>query len=93
MFNSTLEPWYWLTYMKELIWIRNYVVAPISEEFTFRSCMLVMIIHCTNPMTAVFVCPVFFGAAHLHHMVEQIRFGTPWKVAFLTSCKQKRFRR
>jgi len=73
--------------MKELIWIRNYVIAPISEEFTFRACMLAMIIHCTNPTVAVFVCPIFFGAAHLHHMIEQMRFGVKWKVALATSCK------
>lgn len=72
-FHSYVEPRYWLTNMKELIWIRNYVVAPLSEELVFRACMLVLIIHCTRPMTAVFVCPIFFGAAHLHHMVEQVK--------------------
>jgi prenyl protein peptidase len=74
--------------MKELIWLRNYVIAPISEEFTFRACMLALIIHCTNPLVAVFICPIFFGAAHLHHMIEQMRFGVKWNVALATSCKK-----
>ncbi|ODM99758.1 CAAX prenyl protease 2 [Orchesella cincta] len=82
------EPRYWLSYMKEWIWIRNYVVAPITEEFTFRACMLSLIIHCTNPITAVLVCPVFFGAAHLHHMNEQIKLGVKWTIALATSCFQ-----
>lgn len=74
--------------MKELVWIRNYVMAPISEEFTFRACMLSLIIHCTTPINAVFLCPVFFGAAHLHHMREQIKFGVKWTIAVATSLFQ-----
>ena len=75
--------------MKEMIWIRNYIVAPCSEELVFRACTLALLLQCTEPFRAVFMCPLFFGAAHLHHMLEQIRFGTPWKVAILTSSKQK----
>lgn len=46
----------------DLIWLRNYVVAPISEEFTFRACIIPLLLQCFQPMTAVFICPVFFGA-------------------------------
>jgi len=67
----------WPLYMKDLIFIRNYIMAPISEEFTFRSCMLALIIHCVEPKKAIFICPIFFGTAHLHHMREQIREGIP----------------
>jgi len=63
-------------------------VAPITEEFTFRACMLALMMHCTKPTTAIIICPLFFGAAHLHHCIEQIRNGVSVKVAILMSCFQ-----
>jgi len=52
---------YWMSNLTNLIWLRNHVVAPLSEEFTFRACMLPLLLQCFRPMTAVFVCPLFFG--------------------------------
>ncbi|KAJ4437554.1 hypothetical protein ANN_17699 [Periplaneta americana] len=57
------EPMYWMSNLTNLIWLRNHVVAPLSEEFTFRACMLPLLLQCFRPMTAVFVCPLFFGVA------------------------------
>nr|XP_022908330.1 CAAX prenyl protease 2 [Onthophagus taurus] len=56
------EPMYWVNGAKNLIWLRNHVVAPLAEEFTYRSCMLPILGQCFEPLTAVFVCPLFFGA-------------------------------
>lgn len=44
-----------------LIWWRNHVVAPVSEEFTFRACMMPALLQCFRPISAVFICPLFFG--------------------------------
>ena len=55
------EPMHWLANVTNLIWLRNHLVAPLSEEFTFRACMLPLLLQCFRPMTAVFVCPLFFG--------------------------------
>jgi prenyl protein peptidase len=66
--------------------LRNYVVAPVSEEFAFRACMAPLLILCGRwsapaartftPMRATWTCPVFFGLAHLHHFGEACaRFG------------------
>lgn len=52
---------YWITNAQNLIWLRNHVVAPLSEEFTFRSCMLPLLLQSFNPITAIFLCPLFFG--------------------------------
>lgn len=52
---------YWISNLTNLIWLRNHVVAPLSEEFTFRACMLPLLLQCFRPLTAVFVCPLFFG--------------------------------
>ncbi|GLH07734.1 CAAX prenyl protease 2 [Gryllus bimaculatus] len=55
------EPMYWVSNAKSLIWLRNHVVAPLSEELTFRACMLPLLLQCFRPLTAVFICPLFFG--------------------------------
>jgi len=55
-----------------LIEIRNVIVGPISEEFIFRSCM-VSACYMANFSNAfmIFVLPLFFGIAHVHHAYEQ----------------------
>lgn len=42
-------------------WLRNQVVAPLTEELVFRACMLPMLVPCTGPSAAIFTCPLFFG--------------------------------
>ena len=52
--------------------LRNVVVAPITEEFAFRSCVTPTLLYsgAASLRTAVLVCPLFFGVAHAHHFVE-----------------------
>lgn len=45
----------------KLIWIRNQIVAPFSEEFSYRSCMMPLLLQCLPPTTAILVNPLFFG--------------------------------
>ncbi|XP_070579134.1 CAAX prenyl protease 2-like [Ptychodera flava] len=56
------------------LWWRNYWVAPFTEEFVFRACMLPLLISCLGFSKAVFICPLFFGVAHIHHVIERLRF-------------------
>ncbi|RVD88145.1 uncharacterized protein DFL_002341 [Arthrobotrys flagrans] len=55
-------------------WIgwRNYIVGPITEEITFRSHILALHLSVPNPSltTLVFLTPLYFGIAHLHHFYE-----------------------
>ncbi|ORX50689.1 Abi-domain-containing protein [Piromyces finnis] len=52
--------------------IRNIVVGPISEEFIFRSCMISVCYLANFSNTfMIFVLPLFFGLAHVHHAYEQ----------------------
>jgi len=46
--------------------------GPISEEFIFRSCM-VSVCYMANFSNTfmIFVLPLFFGVAHVHHAYEQ----------------------
>jgi len=54
--------------------LRNIFVAPFVEEFVFRACMLPMLTSCMGMKIGVLVCPLFFGVAHLHHLVEWYRW-------------------
>ncbi|XP_065887752.1 CAAX prenyl protease 2-like [Dysidea avara] len=56
------------------ICLRNYFVAPFVEEFVFRACMLPMLTASMGKWIGVLVCPLFFGVAHLHHLVEWYRW-------------------
>jgi prenyl protein peptidase len=51
------------------IWIsiRNYIVAPIVEEIVFRSCMIALMKQDHSAKEIIFISPLFFGLAHLHH--------------------------
>lgn len=88
LWNLYAEPMYWLSNIGNLIWLRNHIVAPLSEEFTFRACMVPLLLQCFRPLTAVFVCPLFFGVAHFHHMAERLKAGMDLKQALLVSCFQ-----
>lgn len=51
----------WKEYFTNVIWLRNHLVAPLSEEFTFRACMIPILLRSFRPMTTVMIQPLFFG--------------------------------
>ncbi|XP_044125269.1 CAAX prenyl protease 2 [Bufo gargarizans] len=69
-----IDPRFWVLCLTDMRWLRNQVIAPLTEELVFRACMLPMLVPCTSPGTAIFTCPLFFGIAHFHHVIEQLRF-------------------
>ena len=50
--------------------LRNYVVAPFAEEFVFRACLVPLLTPSLGELWTILLCPLFFGLAHLHHIVE-----------------------
>nr|AAH74218.1 MGC83398 protein [Xenopus laevis] len=68
------DPRFWMLCGTDMRWLRNQVIAPLTEELVFRACMLPMLVPCTGPGPAIFTCPLFFGIAHFHHVIEQLRF-------------------
>jgi prenyl protein peptidase len=49
--------------------IRNVVIAPLVEEIAFRSCMLPIMIRAGfSQNAAIYITPIFFGLAHVHHL-------------------------
>ncbi|XP_064407757.1 CAAX prenyl protease 2 [Latimeria chalumnae] len=69
-----LDPRFWMACLTDMRWLRNQVVAPLTEELVFRACMLPMLVPCTGLGPAIFTCPLFFGVAHFHHVIELLRF-------------------
>lgn len=87
--NGTLQTYaestYWIESFQNILWLRNHIVAPLSEEFTFRACMMPLLLQSFSPKTAIFLTPLFFGVAHLHHNIERVRSGMDVKTAILVS--------
>lgn len=69
--------------VKETFWdslpsFRNNVVAPWSEELVFRSLVVSLyLLAKVSPTRIVFVTPLVFGVAHIHHFVEFVQSHTP----------------
>lgn len=87
-FRWLIHPYYWSQCLKDWIWWRNHVVAPFTEEFAFRACMLPILLGHYSKTGAVIMSPFFFGIAHFHHMIERIRRGQDMKTAFFISAFQ-----
>ncbi|KAJ8346551.1 hypothetical protein SKAU_G00279520 [Synaphobranchus kaupii] len=69
-----IDPSFWALCVSDMRWLRNQVVAPLTEELVFRASMLPMLVPCAGPNAAIFTCPLFFGVAHFHHVIELLRF-------------------
>ncbi|KAH6926009.1 hypothetical protein HPB50_012948 [Hyalomma asiaticum] len=63
-------------------------MAPLSEEFTFRACMLPILVPCLGHRAAVVICPLFFGVAHFHHLTERLSRTNNVKLAVMQSVFQ-----
>ena len=65
--------------------LRNYLVAPLAEELIFRACMI-PVLRPTVGDWAVFISPLFFGLAHVHHLIDWYRLenGVSFRQACLT---------
>ncbi|TWW74511.1 EH domain-binding protein 1-like protein 1 [Takifugu flavidus] len=59
--RSALDVHSWRLCASDPVWLRNQVVAPLTEEVVFRGAMLPMLVPCTAPTTAIFIAPLFFG--------------------------------
>lgn len=78
----------WKSALTDWIFWRNHIVAPFTEEFTFRACMLPILLRNYSVKTAIIISPMFFGIAHFHHMIEKIQKGQEVKSALLMSTFQ-----
>ncbi|GAA5971045.1 hypothetical protein JCM3765_006382 [Sporobolomyces pararoseus] len=66
--------------------IRNFVLAPLTEELTFRSCVVgISFLGGWNKRQLVFLTPLWFGLAHVHHAYENWLAGGKTKKALIHS--------
>jgi len=67
------DPWFWNLCASDMRWLRNQVVAPLTEELVFRACMLPMLVPCAGPALAVVTCPLFFGVGESSRCQDFLR--------------------
>lgn len=90
MQQIVMPPWNVLVNPKERRerWkmIRNFVVAPWTEEVVFRGCMVPALLGADmTPVAVALIAPLFFGVAHVHHAATRISKGEPIQpVLFMT---------
>lgn len=64
--------------------LRNFVLAPLSEEFVFRACLVRLCVGASFPKAAIIICaPFCFAMAHTHHFIELVRRFKDKKAALL----------
>jgi prenyl protein peptidase len=73
--KGRLGAWVRGAYLRETFasWIgwRNLVAGPVSEELVFRSLVIPLhILAHMSPTRIVFLTPLYFGIAHIHHFYE-----------------------
>jgi len=75
----------------ERFWItmRNYCIAPLTEEIVFRGCMIPSLLATgMSPARVSLVAPLFFGIAHVHHAATRILRGERPKAVLLMTTFQ-----
>lgn len=66
----------WTSFKLTPIWMRNYVVGPVTEEFVYRACCITALEWGGISQSAcVWYSPLLFGAAHLHHAYGRYRMS------------------
>ena len=75
---------------------RNYVAGPITEEIIFRAVLIpIHLLARVSPSKIVFLTPLYFGIAHVHHCYEfvlthphapvlQVAFRTLFQLTYTT---------
>jgi len=69
---------------------RNVIVAPVCEELVFRACVCpILLAGGWSFSSTVFIAPLLFGGAHMHHMLGMMRSrGVGIRESLLAACFQ-----
>ena len=80
LFKTMVSP----SISSSMSWInfRNLIIAPLAEEVTFRSCIVTPFLYteayynkAISLSTICWCTPLFFGFAHLHHVLRRLQEG------------------
>ncbi|CAJ0957125.1 unnamed protein product, partial [Mesorhabditis belari] len=69
--------------LQQWTWLRDVIVAPVTEEIAFRGCAAALMSTCLSPVQTIFIAPLSFSLSHLHHIGDDLRKGAPLKVALM----------
>jgi prenyl protein peptidase len=62
-----------LDFSSPIFLFRNLIVTPLTEEIVFRGCICPLLLGSgLSRTTVILTSPLFFGAAHLHHVLAGI---------------------
>mmetsp|Transcript_23499 Transcript_23499/g.32959 ORF Transcript_23499/g.32959 Transcript_23499/m.32959 type:complete len:334 (+) Transcript_23499:261-1262(+) len=88
VYTSIFQPILPSTVDEQWSGLRNLVVAPLTEEISFRGCIVPALVTAGMKSTrTTFVSPLFFGTAHFHHAILKLKEGSSSRkfVFFVTS--------
>ncbi|CAH3128465.1 unnamed protein product [Pocillopora meandrina] len=68
--------------------LRNYLVAPLTEELVYRACLVPLLVPGFGNAMPIFISPLFFGVAHIHHVIERLQQGENPKDVWSTAIFQ-----
>jgi len=72
----------WITF-------KNLFVAPVTEETVYRACLLPLLYRFYSYDELIYITPIFFGVAHIHHLYHKIAVQKmSWKVSLLITLFQ-----
>ncbi|GAA5999127.1 CAAX prenyl protease [Rhodotorula paludigena] len=72
--------------------VRNYILAPLTEELSFRSCIVAAsFLGGCSTKQLIFLTPLWFGLAHVHHAWETYLAGGRTKQALTQGVMQSTF--
>nr|CAH8833652.1 unnamed protein product [Trichobilharzia regenti] len=87
--SALFDAEYWKSRVLNWMGLRNFIIAPMFEEFVFRACITFHLRPLfSSCIMLCFVSTLFFSLAHLHHIFESIRNGQDFQSAFKSSLFQ-----
>ena len=78
-------------YFENSLWVsfKNLVIAPITEETVYRACLVPLLYKFFSAKQLIYITPIFFGTAHIHHLYHKIIVEKkPWMVSLLITLFQ-----
>ncbi|KAL5274772.1 RCE1 family protein [Megaselia abdita] len=68
--------------------LRTLVIAPFCEEFTFRACMMPIMLQSFSIPQSCIISSLLFGIGHFHHIYSRLKDGLELKSAIIVSLFQ-----
>lgn len=75
--------------IRDIHGVRNFIIGPLTEELVFRACIIaVHLASNVSRFTLIYITPLYFGIAHLHHAYENYIHDMSLQVLVFTALFQ-----